>query len=55
MALNDNIKKFREEKNLTQQQLADKLYVSNPDILNHFPNDKLSALKHITYLQVVAE
>ena len=27
MALNDNIKKFREEKNLTQQQLADKLYV----------------------------
>ena len=24
MALNDNIKKLREEKNLTQQQLADK-------------------------------
>ena len=25
MALSDNIKKFREEKKLTQQQLADKL------------------------------
>lgn len=25
MALNDNIKKLREERNLTQQQLADKL------------------------------
>ena len=31
MALNDNIKKFREEKNLTQQQLADKLYVFKAD------------------------
>ena len=28
MALNDNIKKIREEKKYTQQQLADKLYVS---------------------------
>lgn len=27
MALSENIKKYREEKNLTQQQLADKLYV----------------------------
>ena len=26
MALNDNIKKIREEKKYTQQQLADKLY-----------------------------
>lgn len=25
------------------------------DGVNHFPNDKLSALKHITYLPVVAE
>ncbi|MEJ8786948.1 helix-turn-helix transcriptional regulator [Dorea sp. ICN-14282] len=32
MALNDNIKKLREEKNLTQQQLADKLYVSRQTI-----------------------
>ena len=32
MALNDNIKKFREEKNLTQQQLADKLYVSRQTV-----------------------
>lgn len=32
MALSDNIKKFREEKNLTQQQLADKLYVSRQTI-----------------------
>ena len=35
MALNDNIKKFREEKNLTQQQLADKLYVSRPVSYTH--------------------
>lgn len=32
MALGDNIKKLREEKNLTQQQLADKLYVSRQTI-----------------------
>ena len=32
MAFNDNIKKFREEKNLTQQQLADKLYVSRQTV-----------------------
>ncbi|MCW0538875.1 helix-turn-helix transcriptional regulator [Clostridioides difficile] len=32
MALNDNIKKFREEKKYTQQQLADKLYVSRQTI-----------------------
>lgn len=32
MALNDNIKKLREEKNLTQQQLADQLYVSRKTI-----------------------
>lgn len=32
MALKDNIKKFREEKNLTQQQLADKLYVSRQTV-----------------------
>ena len=32
MALNDNIKKLREEKNLTQQQLADQLYVSRQTI-----------------------
>lgn len=32
MALSDNIKKLREEKNLTQQQLADKLYVSRQTI-----------------------
>lgn len=32
MALNDNIKKLREERNLTQQQLADKLYVSRQTI-----------------------
>ncbi|SHK16190.1 helix-turn-helix transcriptional regulator [Hespellia stercorisuis] len=32
MALSDNIKKFREEKNLTQQQLADKLYVSRQTV-----------------------
>lgn len=32
MALSDNIKKLREEKNLTQQQLADQLYVSRQTI-----------------------
>ena len=32
MALSDNIKKFREERNLTQQQLADKLYVSRQTV-----------------------
>ena len=32
MALHDNIKKLREEKNLTQQQLADKLYVSRQTV-----------------------
>ena len=32
MALSDNIKKLREEKNLTQQQLADKLYVSRQTV-----------------------
>lgn len=32
MALGDNIKKFREEKCLTQQQLADKLYVSRQTV-----------------------
>ena len=32
MALNDNIRKLREENNLTQQQLADRLYV--PDKLS---------------------
>lgn len=32
MAFNDNIKKLREEKNLTQQQLADKLYVSRQTV-----------------------
>lgn len=32
MALGDNIKKRREEKNLTQQQLADKLYVSRQTV-----------------------
>ena len=32
MALGDNIKKFREDKNLTQQQLADKLYVSRQTV-----------------------
>lgn len=32
MALSDNIKKFRGEKNLTQQQLADKLYVSRQTV-----------------------
>ena len=32
MALHDNIKKFRGEKNLTQQQLADKLYVSRQTV-----------------------
>ena len=32
MAFNNNIKKFREEKNLTQQQLADKLYVSRQTV-----------------------
>lgn len=32
MALSDNIKKIREEKNLTQQQLADKLYVSRQTV-----------------------
>lgn len=29
MAFGNNIKKLREEKNLTQQQLADKLYVQD--------------------------
>lgn len=32
MALNDNIKRLREEKDLTQQQLADKMYVSRQTI-----------------------
>lgn len=32
MALSENIKKYREEKNLTQQQLADKLYVSRQTV-----------------------
>lgn len=32
MALSDNIKKFREKRNLTQQQLADKLYVSRQTV-----------------------
>ena len=32
MALSDNIKKFRGEENLTQQQLADKLYVSRQTV-----------------------
>lgn len=32
MSLGGNIKKIREEKNLTQQQLADKLYVSRQTI-----------------------
>ena len=32
MALSDNIKKLREEHNLTQQQLADKLYVSRQTV-----------------------
>ena len=32
MALNDNIKKIREEKKYTQQQLADKLYVSRQTV-----------------------
>lgn len=32
MALNENIRKLREENNLTQQQLADKLYVSRQTI-----------------------
>ena len=32
MAFNNNIKKLREEKNLTQQQLADKLYVSRQTV-----------------------
>ena len=32
MAFGNNIKKLREEKNLTQQQLADKLYVSRQTI-----------------------
>lgn len=32
MALSENIKKLREEKNLTQQQLADKLYVSRQTV-----------------------
>lgn len=33
MALGENIKKLREENNLTQQQLADRLYVSRADRL----------------------
>lgn len=32
MALSDNIRKLREEKNLTQQQIADKLYVSRQTV-----------------------
>lgn len=32
MAFGNNIKKLREEKNLTQQQLADKLYVSRQTV-----------------------
>ena len=32
MAISDNIKKLREEKNFTQQQLADKLYVSRQTV-----------------------
>ncbi|CUO03954.1 XRE family transcriptional regulator [Eubacterium sp. am_0171] len=32
MALNDNIRKLREENNLTQQQLADRLYVSRQTV-----------------------
>lgn len=32
MALSDNIKRLREEKNFTQQQLADKLYVSRQTV-----------------------
>lgn len=32
MALNDNIKRLREEKDLTQQQLADKIYVSRQTV-----------------------
>lgn len=32
MALNENIRKLREENNLTQQQLADKLYVSRQTV-----------------------
>lgn len=32
MALSDNIKKLREEQNLTQQQLADRLYVSRQTV-----------------------
>lgn len=32
MAVNENIKKYREEKQFTQQQLADKLYVSRQTI-----------------------
>ena len=32
MALGDNIKRMREEHSLTQQQLADKLYVSRQTV-----------------------
>ena len=32
MALNDNIRKLREENNLTQQQSADRLYVSRQTV-----------------------
>lgn len=32
MALSNNIKKYREEKNFTQQQLADQLYVSRQTV-----------------------
>ena len=32
MALGDNIKRLREERHLTQQQLADKLYVSRQTV-----------------------
>ena len=35
MAFGNNIKKLREEKNLTQQQLADKLYVSRHIQINY--------------------
>ena len=54
MALGDNIKRMREEHSLTQQQLADKLYVSRqtvcrwengsrcPDLIMVYPDNWIS-------------
>jgi len=53
MTIGENVKKFRQQKNMSQRELASKLLVSNTTIYNVEHNKKMPSVRLLKGLAVV--